>query len=417
MFLVPNLNVLCVKPKKTIYKKTTFFKFVPMMKVYLDNCVTTKPDQQVIEAMLPYLTDKYYFPANFISSGSAAKRDLDSFKKTIADSLNADEKEIHLTSGGTAANNVAIKGYIMANVDKGNHIICSEIDYPDILTNAAFFENSGFEITYLSADKDGFVDLNELKSTIKKSTICVMTTLVNHVMGTIQPVKKMKEIIKQAGSDAALFVDAVQGYGKMKIDVKDMDVDLLSISAHKIHGPQGAGALYVKKGIHLAQIKHGIVRMDDLDTGGISMANLAGMAKAIDVQFNDLDRHINHMTTLRDRLYNGITQQINDVLVNGTMDDGRICNNLNISIDDIEGEAIMMMLDIAGITVATGSACASQGLKPNYILMATGRTFTQSHGSIKFTLSRMTTKDEIDYTVEKFINIVNKLKRMSPLNR
>jgi len=305
----------------------------------------------------------------------------------------------------------------MANVDKGNHIICSEVDYPDILTNAAFFESSGFEITYLSADKDGFVDLNEFKNAIKKSTIFVMTTLVNHVMGTIQPVKRMKEILIEAGSEASLFVDAVQGYGKMNIDVKDLGADLLSISAHKIHGPQGAGALYMKKGIHLAQIKHGIVRMDDLDTGGISMATLAGMAKAVELQFNDLDKHISHMSSLRDRLYTGITQRIGDVLVNNPMGEGSICHNLNISIEDIEGEAIMMMLDVAGITVATGSACASQGLKPNYILMATGRTFTQSHGSIKFTLSRMTTEEEIDYTVERFADVVSKLKRMSPLHK
>jgi cysteine desulfurase len=381
------------------------------MKVYLDNCLTTKPDPLVIEAMLPYLTEKYYFPGNFVSTGSQARKDLDGFKKTIAQSLNADFDEVHLTSGGTMANNIAIKGFILANADKGNHLICSEIDYPDILTNAAFFENSGFEVTYLSADHDGFLNLDELASALRKDTILVMTTLANHVMGTIQPVKKIKELI----GNVPLFIDAAHAYGRLPIDVKDLNCDMLTLSAHKIHGPQGAGALFVKRGLDLAQSKHGIMRIDDLDTGGISIANLAGMAKAVELQFASLDENIARIYSLRKRLLDGIEKQLGKVFVNGPLGDKRICHNLNISIENIEGEGLMLMLDMAGITVATGSACASQGLKPNYILMATGRTFVQSHGSIRFTLSRLTTEEEIDYVVEKFCEVVSKLRRLSPL--
>ena len=392
-----------------------------MERVYLDNCMTTKPDPLVIEAMMPFLTESFYLPSNFVSTGSNSKRFIKEFKQIIAKSLNAEETEIYLTSGGTSANNIGIKGFIMANADKGSHIICSQIDYPDILTNAAFFEQSGFEVTYLGADWEGFIDLDELKNSIRKDTILVMTTLANHVLGTIQPIKKIMEIIRSAklrlamDNDIALFVDAGHAYGRMPIDVKNLDVDLLSFSAHKINGPQGAGALYVKKGTKLAQIKHGITRIDSLDTGGISMAALAGMAKAIEIQFSDLQGNIDYMRSLQNRLLNGIENHLGKVLVNGAWGENRICHNLNISIENVEGEGMMMMLDMFGITVATGSACSSQGLQPNYIMMATGRNFVQSHGSMKFTMSRLTTEAEIDYTIEKFVEVVGKLRKISSL--
>lgn len=388
-----------------------------MQRIYLDNCLTSKPDPQVVEAMMPYLTDHFYFPGNFISTGSLAKKAISDFKKTIAQSMNAEEQEIHLTSGGTAANNIGIKGYIMANADKGGHIICSEIDYPDILTNAAFFEESGFDVTYLGADRDGLINLDELQNAITNETILIMTTLANHVMGTIQPIKKISEIIKNKNTQTALFVDAGQAYGRMLIDVKELGIDIMSVSAHKIHGPQGAGALYVKKGINLSQTKHGIVRMDDLDTGGISMAALAGFAKAVEIQFKDIDNNIKYIRSLQNRLLEGIQKNIDHIYINGPIGENRICHNLNVSMDYIEGEAIMMMLDLAGITVATGSACASQGLKANYILMATGRNFVQSHGSMKFTLSKFNTENEIDYVIEKLTEIVKTLRERSPLTK
>ncbi|MCL1827105.1 MAG: cysteine desulfurase [Candidatus Cloacimonetes bacterium] len=386
-----------------------------MQRIDLDNCLTTKPDPLVVEAMLPFLSDKYYFPSNFVKTGENAKKELNNFRSVIADSLHTDISEIHLTSGGTMANNIAIKGYILSNSDKGAHIICSEIDYPDILTNAAFFEESGFEVTYLKADREGFIDLQELENSIRQDTILVMTTLANHVLGTIQPVKKIKEIIKSKNKETALFIDAGHAYGRMAIDVKDLDCELLSLSGHKIHAPQGAGALFVKKGVQLAPSKHGINRIDPLDTGGISIAALAGMAKAVELQFADLPAVISHIESLRDRLFTGLEKNLGKLCVNGAWGEHRICHNLNISLTDIEGEGLMMLLDMAGITVATGSACASQGLKPNYVLIATGRSFVESHGSIKFTLSRMTTADEIDYVIEQFTAAVQKLRKLSPL--
>jgi cysteine desulfurase len=386
-----------------------------MNRVYLDNCLTTQPDPRVVSAMLPYLTDRYFLPGNFISTGSTAKKDIARYKSIIATSLNARPDEIHLTSGGTSANNIGIKGYILENSENGHHLICSVVDYPDILTNAAFFEESGFEVTYLDADHDGYIDLEQLKSAIRPDTICVLTTLVNHVLGTIQPIKKISEIIRASNPKTRLFVDAAQAYGRMPIDVVTMDIDMLSVSSHKIHGPQGAGALFIKKGIKIAQTKHGIARIDEFDTGGTSMANLAGFATAVEIAFSDLDTSISYLQNLQKHLYDGIVANIGTVPLNGPPLGERICFNLNISITDVEGEALTMLLDLANITVATGSACASQGLQPNYILMATGRSFEESHGSMKFTLSRMNTIDEIDYTIEKFTAAVLKLKKFTAL--
>jgi len=386
-----------------------------MERIYLDNCMTSKPDPEVISAMMPYYTEKYFFPGNFVSTGSSIQSDLDDFKQTIADSMGAKPGEIHFTSGGTSANNIGIKGFLMANSSKGTHIICSVIDYPDILTNAAFFEDSGFEVTYLNADFDGFVDMEELKAAIRPDTIMVMTTFANHVMGTIQPVKEMRKIMDESGHEIALFVDAGHAYGRIAIDVKEYGIDLMSVSAHKIHGPQGVGALYVRNGIQLSSSKHGINRIDALETGCISIPAIAGFAKAVQLQFSDLQAHIAKIISLRERLYKGIKENIPHILLNGPEGDKRIAHNLNVSFDYIEGEAIMMMLDVHSITVATGSACASQGLKPNYILMATGRNFVQSHGSIKFTLSRYNTEEEIDYVIEKLSQIVEELRSRSPL--
>ncbi|MDD3051861.1 MAG: cysteine desulfurase family protein [Candidatus Cloacimonetes bacterium] len=386
-----------------------------MSRIYLDNCVTTKPAQEVIEAMLPYMKENFYFPASFVEEGVAIDKDLIKFKEIAADSVNADADEIHFTSGGTLANNIAIKGYISANADKGNHIICSVVDYPDILTNAAFFEQSGFEVTYLSADWDGFIDLEELKQEIRPETIMFMTTLVNHTSGTIQPLKEIKEILDSADHHIALHVDAGQAYGKIPIDVKKDGIDLMSVSAHKIHGPQGCGFLYQRKGIQLGQVIHGITRINRHQTGGLNIALIAGFCKAIELTFTDFEKNVTYLRELSDYLLEKIENSIDHTLLNGPRGERRAPHNVNISIDYIEGEAVMMMLNLNNILVATGSACASPGLKANYILMAMGRNHVQSHGSIKFTLGRFNTKQEIDETVDKLTGIVKTLRERSTL--
>ncbi|MDY6915071.1 MAG: cysteine desulfurase family protein [Candidatus Cloacimonadota bacterium] len=383
--------------------------------IYFNNCLTSKPVPEVIEAMLPYWQEKFYFPENFISKGTEIENDIAGFKKIVADSINAKPQEIHFTSGGTSANNLAIKGYLMANSHKGNHIICSKVDYPDLLTNAAFFEKSGFEVTYLDADEEGFIDLKQLKKAIKSETIMFMTTWANHTTGTLQPIAKISQILQNADHQIAFHVDAGQAYGKIPIDVEEMNIDLLSISAHKIHGPVGIGALYLRSGIQLAPTKHGINRIDEFETGGINIGLISGFVKAIELNFSKFEENNNKLRELSNYLLKKIEDNIPHTLLNGPRGEKRAPHNVNISFRYIEGEAIMMMLDAAGIIVATGSACFSKGLKANYILMAIGRNHEESHGSMKFTISRYNTKEEIDYTVEKLEQIVKELRNRSPL--
>jgi len=386
-----------------------------MKRIYFDNCVTSKPAPEVIEAMLPYLKEKFYFPQNFVLEGSEIQNDLERFRKIIADSINSKSEEIHFTNGGTSANNLGIKGFLTENSDKGTHIITSVIDYPDLLTNAAFFEKSGFDITYLGSDQEGFLDLDELEAAIRDDTILFMTTMVNHVVGTVQPLTEIRRILDRSGHKIAFLVDAGQAYGRIPIDVKTMGIDLMSVSAHKIHGPQGVGALFQREGISLSPTKHGVNRIDNLETGGISIASLAGFAKAVELAFDNFNDNTSKIRQLSNYLLNKIEENIPHIILNGPRGEKRSPHNMNISFEYIEGEAIMMMLDLAGITVATGSACASQGLKPNYVLMALGRDHAQSHGSIKFTFSRYNTKKEIDYTVQKLTEVISELRSRSPL--
>ena len=381
--------------------------------IYLDNCVTSPLDQEVLDAMLPYFNQQFWYPASFVSTGEKASEYIASFAKTVADSIAANPDEIHFTSGGTMANNIAIKG--IANAQKGGHAIVSIVDYPDLLTNAAWLEKQGVEVTYLSADNQAKIDLQELKDAIRPDTFLFMTTAVNHVVGTIQPLKEIREILNTASQKIYFMVDAGQAYGKMHLNVDDFGIDLMSISAHKIHGPQGVGALYVRKGIRLAQLIHGVKRVDNLQTGGISMALMAGFAKAVEITFADLDATIAKLRELSDYLLEKLEAKIDHIELNGAPGEGRAPHNINVSIDFIEGESVTVMLDMKGITVATGSACASQGLKPSYVLLAMGKNHVQSHGSMKFTLNKYTTKEELDYTVDTLAEITEKLRKLSPL--
>ncbi|HNX36875.1 MAG TPA: cysteine desulfurase family protein [Candidatus Cloacimonadota bacterium] len=383
--------------------------------IYMDNCITSKPAPEVLEAMQAWLTEKFWYPGSFVSTGEIINEDITNFKATIASTLGAAPEEIHFTSGGTLANNMAIKGLAAAYAKQGKHVICSVVDYPDLLTNAAYLENLGFEVSYLSADSEGFIDLDELKSEIRPDTILFMTTIVNHVVGTIQPIGKIRSILESADHKIYFHADAGQAYGKMLLDVNELGVDTLSVSAHKIHGPQGIGALYQRKGVKLGQIIHGVRRIDNLQTGGMNVALIAGFAKAAELSFADIKATESTLRELSNYLLERIEATIPEVELNGPRGAGRAPHNINVSIDYIEGEAITMMLDMHGITVATGSACASQGLQANYVLMAIGKNHVQSHGSMKFTLSRYNTKAEIDTVVEHLAEISKELRSRSPL--
>lgn len=381
--------------------------------IYLDNCVTSALAPEALDAMLPYFSERYWFPGSFISTGESANVALAGFQETVATSIGAKAAEIHFTSGGTLANNIAIKG-LAASLKKG-HVIVSVVDYPDLLTNAAYLEKQGFEVTYLSADSEAKIDLAGLKAAIRPDTVLFMTTIVNHVVGTIQPIKEISEILAAADHKIYFHADAGQAYGKIPLDMRELAIDTMSVSAHKIHGPQGIGALYVRTGTKLGQYVHGIKRVDNLQTGGLSIALIAGFAKAVELTFRDFDANVKHLRGLSDYLYQKLQEKIPHIELNGAAGAGRAPHNINISIDYIEGEAITMMLDMHGITVATGSACASQGLKANYVMMAIGKNHVQAHGSMKFTLSRYTTKEDLDFTAEKLAEITEELRSRSPL--
>jgi len=373
------------------------------------------PAPEVLEAMRLYFEEKYWFPGAFISTGESTNDAISAFKETVAASINAQAGEIHFTSGGTLANNMAIKGLAKAYAAQGKHIIVSVVDYPDLLTNAAYLEKNGFEVSYLSSDSEGFINLAELKEAIRKDTIMFMTTAVNHVVGTIQPLQEIKEILQSADHKIYYHVDAGQAFGKIPLDVNELGIDTMAISAHKIHGPQGIGALYLRSGTKLAQLIHGVARIDNYQTGGLSIALMAGFAKAVELIWADFNGYTSSLRAMSDYLLASLEKEIPHIELNGPRGNKRAPHNINVSIDYIEGEAITMMLDSKGITVATGSACASQGLKANYVLMAMGKNHVQSHGSMKFTLSRFTTKEQIDETVTALAGITEELRARSPL--
>ena len=381
--------------------------------IYLNNCLTSKMDKKVIDAMIPYMKDKFYLPMTFVKEGEQINNEIQNFKEIVGQYIGSKASEIHFTSGGTSANNLAIKGFLTANSHKGNHIICSVIDYPDILTNASFFEDAGFEVSYLKCDELGFLSVKDLEEAIRDDTILFMGTLVNHTVGSILPMEKIKKILKPKG--ITVFVDGCEAFGKIELNVEEMGIDMMSISAHKLHGPKGVGALFKRPGIALGQIKHGIGRVDNLETGGVSVAAICGFAKATQLAYSN--DNINYIRSLRDYLHKQITEKISNTLMNSTISNRTSPHHLNISFDYIEGEAVMMMMSLKGILLATGSACSSADLSMNYVLKAMGRTHVQSHGSVKFTLSRFNTKSQIDRVVSILKKVVSELRKRSPLTK
>ena len=385
--------------------------------VYLDSCKTSKLAPEVLEAMMPYLTDKFWYPGPFTSIGTEIAESIENSQKTIADSLNAEPKEIIFTSGGTDANNIAIKGIMYANRDRGKHFITSVVSHPAVLAIFQALEKEGYEGNYISADRDGYLNLKELKKAIRDDTTLVAFTHVNHILGTIQQVEEISKILNNANHKIYLFLDSCEAYTKTPIDVKKLGIDALSISAHKFNGPKGVGALYQKKGTNIVPTQHGITRLHPLKPGSVNVPAIVGMGKAVEIAFENFDEQIAKYRGLQTLLYDEIFKRIPDVQLNGPGLEERSPTHLNISFAYVEGEAIMMMLDFENIHIETGSACSSQKLEPNYILMQTGRTHEESHGSVRFTFDRFVTEDGIMRTVDVLENVIKELRRRSPLGK
>ncbi|MFH1511008.1 MAG: cysteine desulfurase family protein [Candidatus Woesearchaeota archaeon] len=375
------------------------------MKAYLDNGATTKVDPEVAKAVVKYMTEEFGNAASLHSFGEKAGKALEDARQTLAKALNADPEEIVFTSGGTESDNLAIKG--VAYLNKGNHIITSKIEHHAVLNTCEELEKEGFSVTYLGVDSEGFVRPEQLEKSITDKTILVTIMHANNEIGTILPIEEYSRICKK--HNVLFHTDAVQSFTKVPIDVKKMDIDMLSATAHKIHGPKGIGILYVRKGVKLHRLMDGGSHEFKLRAGTQNVAGAAGFAKAVEIiKKEDIDG----MTKLRDRLISELLK-IDCTRLNGSTN--RLCNNANITFEFIEGEAMLMMLNDKGIAVSTGSACTSKSLAPSHVLTAIGLSPELCHGSIRFTLSKYTTQEEIDYTIKAVKDVVAKLREYSPL--
>ncbi len=384
-----------------------------MRKVYLDNNATTRMREEVLDAMLPYYKDIYGNASSVHGFGRPARMAVDDARVEVARLLGAaSAEEIIFTGSGTEADNFAVKGVAHALRSKGNHIITSSIEHQAVLNVCKFLEKEGYKVTYLKVDKDGIVDLDELKMSITDKTILISIMYANNEVGTIEPVEEIGKIAKEKG--ICFHTDAVQAMGKVLFDVKKLNVDLLSMSAHKIYGPKGVGALYMKKGTKITQLIHGGHHEMGKRAGTENVAGIVGFGKAAQFAGKELPAEIKKLKDLRDYLYKGLTSKIEHVRLNGHPEK-RLPNTLNVGFKYLEGESIVLSLDMEGIAVSTGSACTSGSLEPSHVLTAMGVDPAETQGSIRFSLGKDNTKEDMDYVLEALPPIIKRLRDMSPL--
>jgi len=378
------------------------------MKVYLDNGATTRTDPEVVDIMLPFFTEHYGNASSLHGHGDTAAQALQKARETVGRKINASADEIIFTSGGTESDNLAIKGLAYENKGRKDHIITSKIEHPAVINTCKQLEKEGFRVTYQDVDKEGFINPKDVEKSITDKTFLVSIMHANNEIGTIEPIEEIARICKR--HNVIFHTDAVQSFGKVPIDVRQTNIDLLSASAHKIHGPKGIGMLYVKKGVKLQRISDGGGQEFKLRAGTENVVGAVGFAKAVELakESDCID-----MAALRDKLIKGLLE-IPDTVLNGPREK-RLCNNVNISFKHVEGESLLFMLNDHGIEVSTGSACSSKSLEPSYVLLAIGLKHEVAHGSIRFTLSKYTTEEEINYTIRTVKEIVEKLRSISPL--
>jgi cysteine desulfurase len=376
------------------------------MKAYLDNGASTRVDEKVVKEMIPFFTEKYGNASSLHSFGRDALEGLEKARRTIAKKINARADEIIFTSGGTESDNIAIWGIAFLDKKK-NHLITSKIEHPAVLNMFKALEKMNFDVTYLDVNKEGFIDLEQLKNSITSKTALVSIMHANNEIGTIQDIRAIGKICKE--KNVIFHTDAVQSFTKVPLNVKKDNVDLASFSSHKIHGPKGIGALYIRNGVELVKMMQGGKHEFNKRPGTENVPGAIGFAKAVSLMN---EKEIKNIEKLRNKLINGIMKNIPDVSLNGPKEN-RLCNNVNISFQGVEGETIGTYLDMKGIATSTGSACASKSLNPSHVLMAMGLKAEQAHGSIRMTLSRFTTEKEIDYVLKELPGIVKKARRIS----
>jgi len=384
-----------------------------MNRIYLDNAATTAVAPEVLEAMLPYFTTVYGNPSSIHATGREAHKAVDQARRQVAAAIGAQPQEIYFTAGGSESDNWAIKGTAFAKQSKGNHIITTAIEHHAVLHTCAWLEKHGFEVTYLPVDSDGLVNPADVEKAITDKTILISIMMANNEIGTIEPIKEIGQI---ARAHKILFhTDAVQAVGAIPVDVNDLGVDMLSMSGHKFHGPKGIGALYIRKGVRIDTLIHGGAQERGLRAGTENLPGIVGIGKAIELATAHLEENAQRMTALRDKLIDGIMERVEDVRLNGHRT-RRLPNNCNVSIRYIEGEAMLLRLDLAGIAASSGSACTSGSLDPSHVLLAIGLPHEIAHGSLRMTLGADTTEEDIDQVLDTLPGIVKNLRDMSVLN-
>jgi cysteine desulfurase len=381
-------------------------------KIYFDHAATTPTKKEVLDVMLPYFTENFGNPSSIYEFASGNKMAIEEAREQVAKVINADEKEIFFTSGGTEADNWAIIGIAESYKQKGNHIITTTIEHHAVLHTCEYLEKQGYEVTYLKVDSDGLIDLEELKAAIKETTILITTMFANNEIGTIQPIKEIGAIAKEKG--VIFHTDAVQAVGHVEIDVKAMNIDLLSISSHKLYGPKGIGALYVKKGVKLKAFIHGGAQEKRRRGGTENVPAIVGFGKAMALTLSNMEEESKRQRELRDYLIAEVLKKVPYCKLNGHKEK-RLPNNVNFSFEFIEGESLLIMLDMKNICGSSGSACTSGSLDPSHVLLAIGLPHEIAHGSLRITLGESNTKEEVDYLVTELQSIVTRLREMSPL--
>lgn len=380
--------------------------------VYLDNAATTSTHPEVVEAMLPYFTENFGNPSSVYDFAAKNKKAVNDSRQRMADALHTDMRDIYFTAGGSEADNWALIAAAEAYEDKGKHIITSKIEHHAILHTCDYLKKRGFEITYVDVDEQGVLRMDRLKQAIRPDTILISVMFANNEIGTVQPVKEIGALAKQHG--ILFHTDAVQAFGQLPIDVDEMNIDMLSASAHKLNGPKGIGFLYIRKGLKLRSFIHGGAQERKRRAGTENVPGIVGFGKAVSMAVQRMDEKIRKETEVRDYLIEKIEKNIPYCRLNGHRTK-RLPNNVNFSFQFVEGESLLIMLDMEGICASSGSACTSGSLDPSHVLLAIGLPHEIAHGSLRMTLSEETTKEDVDYVVEKLTGIVGKLRSMSPL--
>lgn len=380
--------------------------------VYLDNAATTSTRPEVVEAMLPYFTENFGNPSSVYDFAAQNKKAVNDSRQHIADALHTDMRDIYFTAGGTEADNWALIAAAEAYEDKGKHIITSKIEHHAILHTCDYLKKRGFEITYIDVDEHGVLRMDRLEEAIRPDTILISVMFANNEIGTVQPVKEIGALAKQHG--ILFHTDAVQAFGQLPIDVDEMNIDMLSASAHKLNGPKGIGFLYIRKGLKLRSFIHGGAQERKRRAGTENVPGIVGFGTAVSIAVQTMEERIQKETELRDYLIEKIEKNIPYCRLNGHRTK-RLPNNANFSFQFVEGESLLIMLDMEGICASSGSACTSGSLDPSHVLLAIGLPHEIAHGSLRMTLSEDTTKEDVDYVVEKLTGIVERLRSMSPL--